>query len=71
MAVQIHQILANNLKRLRALRGYTQEQCSDVCDVSLRYYQHLEACDRWPSPEIIKKLAKGLRCKQVDLFKEP
>lgn len=66
--VQIQRILISNLKRLRKLRKFTQERAATECQLSLRYYQNLEAGDRWPSPEIVRKIAAGFSVKQSDLF---
>ncbi|WP_374030209.1 helix-turn-helix transcriptional regulator [Bdellovibrio bacteriovorus] len=46
----------------------TLEQAASECKISLRYYQNLEAGDRWPSPEIVRKLASGFDVKQYELF---
>lgn len=68
MAVTIQRILAKNLKKARKARGLTQEAAADAIDTSLRYYQSLEAMEKWPTPKMVRKIAKGLKIKETDLF---
>lgn len=68
MAVTIQKVLSRNLKRIRKERGLTQERSADLIQTSLRHFQSIEAMQKWPTPEMIRKIAKGLKVKQTDLF---
>lgn len=52
----------------------TQQEVADRVGITLSYYQKIEygyiSGTRWPSPDMIKRLAKAMKCKQTDFFKE-
>jgi XRE family transcriptional regulator, fatty acid utilization regulator len=51
---------ANNLKRLRAERGLTQEAVAQLVNVSIRNIQNWERGAREPRLAALKSLAEGL-----------
>jgi transcriptional regulator with XRE-family HTH domain len=72
--MDIHQVFCTNLSKIRSNRRLTQQEMADKLNVSLNYYQQLEygyqTGRQWPRPEKIKRLAKTLKCKPTDFFKE-
>lgn len=71
----IHAVFCKNLKRIRETRGFSQQDMADKLKLKhLQSYQETEYGYKkglaWPTPERIKKLAKILKCKPTDFFKE-
>jgi len=62
-------MFGNNLKRIRAQRGMTQGQVSELAKIHKRYYQDLEACLKTPSVAIAARLQRALQCDWPDLTK--
>jgi transcriptional regulator with XRE-family HTH domain len=59
---------ADNLRRLREERGWTQEQLADAAGLHLNHVSKLENCHREPKVRTISKLAKGLGVNAGPLF---
>ena len=53
--------LAQNMRRLRAERDWSQEQLAFEANLHRTYICDLERCARNPSIEIIEKLAKAFK----------
>jgi transcriptional regulator with XRE-family HTH domain len=72
--MNIHQVFCKNLALIRSDRGLTQQAMADRLKINLQSYQLLEYGWKngtdWPRPERIQKLAKALKCKPTDFFKE-
>lgn len=60
--------LAKNLKKLRAVRGMSQEYLADESRVSLRTIQRIENNESVPTGETIKRIAIALDVKLTDLI---
>lgn len=62
-------------RRLRAVRercGLTQEQASNLADLSAKYYQNLESGRRTnPSFEALNRIAHAFRVPIYELFYDP
>ncbi|AWM40283.1 helix-turn-helix protein [Gemmata obscuriglobus] len=52
--------LKENLKRLRAAKGWTQAQTAEVAEVPFRSYQNWEAGTREPRIDALPRLAAAL-----------
>jgi transcriptional regulator with XRE-family HTH domain len=64
----IKEILAVNLRENRKKRGFTQEKLAEMADMSLHYLAMLEVGSKFPSGEMIEKLAKALDIQAFQLF---
>ena len=62
--------LAVNLKRLRKLRGWNQDQLAEAADLSRPYLARVETEATWVSPESVAKLAAALEVPESALFAE-
>jgi transcriptional regulator with XRE-family HTH domain len=56
------------LKRRRILAGLSQSAFADKIGIDQTYISKLESGGRYPTPEMLARLAKGLRCKPADLL---
>jgi len=57
----VHELLANNLRKYRQEQGLTQEQLAAKSGVASEYISRLEAGKRNPTVAIVEKLAKALQ----------
>lgn len=68
----IAKTLADNLRRIRASRGFTQEALADRMGVSVVTIQNYEAQRRWPAPDAVSDLARALSLhSEAELFQDP
>jgi transcriptional regulator with XRE-family HTH domain len=65
---KIRDILAENLKKNRRLRGLTQEQLAEKADVSSHYVAMVETRKTFPKPEMLERFAKTLGIEPYQLF---
>ena len=56
----VQQHLAANLARLRARKGWTQQQAADAAGLDLKHIQKLEYCELNPTLRTLVRLANGL-----------
>ena len=66
----LQQILAENLKRIRAERGYSQEKLAEVVDLHRTYISGIERGTRNVSLRNIEKIAFALGLSVVELLSE-
>jgi transcriptional regulator with XRE-family HTH domain len=66
--VDIKEILAANLKENRRKKGLTQEKLSEQADMSLQYLAMLELARKFPSGEMLERLADALDIEPHQLF---
>ena len=57
-----------NMKRIRALSGLSQLKLAELCDVSGNYIGIIESGRRFPSVEMIEKLAQVLKVQPYLFF---
>ena len=57
---ELHRALSANLKVLRHRWGFSQAQLAERGEVSVSYIGELEVGVKWPSAEILERLAKAL-----------
>lgn len=60
--------LYNNLKPIRDKLGLTQNQVSDIAEITLRSYQNYEYSKRIPKVNIALDIAKALNTTVEELF---
>jgi len=66
--IKIRDVLADNLKKNRQKKGFTQEQLAEKAEVSSHYIAMVETCKTFPKPEMLEKLAKTLSIEPHQLF---
>jgi transcriptional regulator with XRE-family HTH domain len=64
----IRDVLASNLKRFRQGRGWSQAFLAEKAEISTNYIGMLENTVKFPSSEMIQKLAFALGIDPTDLF---
>ena len=65
---KIRDVLAENLKKNRRLRGLTQEQLAEKANVSAHYVAMVETRKTFPKPEMLERFAKTLGIEPHQLF---
>lgn len=66
----VQQLLAKNVKTLRARLGITQMQLAELCNVSTSFIGEIEICRKFPSAHSLQKIATSLGVRPADLFFE-
>ena len=66
--MNVHDRLAQNLRRWRQVRNWSQEELAHQTDIHRTYVSDLERARRNPSIEVIERLAKGLGVKLGELL---
>lgn len=69
--MDLRQVFAANLRRLRHARGLSQEDLAYEADVNRTYMSKLEKGGSYPGLEIIGKLAAVLKVEPAELLKLP
>lgn len=69
--MDIREALGANLKRLRSLKGWSQEQYAFEAGIHRTYVSDIERGARNPTIEILVKLAKPLGVEPADLIRHP
>jgi len=64
----IRDILAKNMKSYRNALGYTQAKLAEKIDTSTHYIGMIETKNKFPSPEMIERIAASLGIDTLDLF---
>jgi transcriptional regulator with XRE-family HTH domain len=65
---EIRAVLADNIKRLRQLRGITQAELAERASITSNYIGMIEQKRKFPTPEILDKLAAALHIEPPELF---
>lgn len=60
--------LGEKIKRLRKKRGFTQEQLSEIIDISARNLVNIESGVNFPKAETLEKILKSLNVTTEELF---
>jgi len=63
------EILARNMRMLRAAQGMSQEELSHDSGINRTYVSSVERCERNVSIDNIEKIAKGLKVEVWKLLK--
>ena len=61
-------IFGEGIRRLRAERGWTQEDLADAASLTATYVGQVERGDKVPSLTVVLKLARGLRVSPSELL---
>jgi len=65
----IQELFINNLKAYRKLRRISQTQLASLCDSSTGYIGEIESGKRFPSVNMIERIAEALEIESWNLFK--
>ena len=66
----LRDILAKNMRRLRAARGLSQEALAHECGINRTYLSGVERSERNVSVDNIARIAKGLRVEPWKLLRD-
>lgn len=64
----IRVILANNIKELRRKCGFSQDRLAEIAGISSQYLATIETCRKFPTPEVLDRLAAALEIETHELF---
>jgi transcriptional regulator with XRE-family HTH domain len=65
----LKQIFIHNLKEFRKKEGFSQMKLAEFCNTSPSYIGEIEIGRKFPSTEMIEKIAEVLRIEPYHLFK--
>ena len=57
-----------NLKDFRKIRGFSQSKLAELCESSQAYIAEIEVGKKFPSPDMIEKIASSLDVESYCLF---
>lgn len=66
----LKQIFINNLKEFRKKEGLSQMKLADYCNTSAGYIGEIETGRKFPSTEMIEKIAEILKVEPYHFFKD-
>jgi transcriptional regulator with XRE-family HTH domain len=61
-------LLAFNMKRYRKILGISQLKLADKMNISTSFIAAIESCKKFPSPEMLQRIAKALQVDTLELF---
>jgi transcriptional regulator with XRE-family HTH domain len=64
----IREVLASNLKEYRRKNGFSQDQLAEIAEISSQYLATVETCRKFPTPEVLERLADALNVETQLLF---
>ena len=64
----LKQIFVKNLKEFRKKEGFSQMKLAEHCDTETSYVGHIESGRKFPSMEMIEKMAKVLKIEPYHFF---
>lgn len=69
--MDLKEVMATNLRRLRRQRQLTQEELADLAGLSNRYIGAIERADVSASVTVLGQIAAALRVEAAELLKRP
>lgn len=60
MGTDLRLALRENMRRLRKLKGFSQITLAELVKVSASHIAEIETMNRFPSPEVLNKIAQSL-----------
>jgi transcriptional regulator with XRE-family HTH domain len=64
----LRDVLANNMKAYRNALGLSQAKLAEKVDTSSHYIGMIETKNKYPSPEMLERIAAALGIDTIDLF---
>lgn len=65
---KVQECLAQNIKQFRKIRHITQEQLAEKVETSTNYIGTIEIGKKFPSPQMIERIAQALEIDSLQLF---
>lgn len=65
---KVQECLANNMKLYRKIAHLTQEQLAERVETSTNYIGTIETGKKFPSPQMIERIAQALNIESLQLF---
>ncbi len=69
--MDLKEVMAINLRRLRHAKEMTQEELADSAGLSARYIGAIERADKSASVTVLGKIAEALKVDPADLIRRP
>jgi transcriptional regulator with XRE-family HTH domain len=66
--IDMKEIFAENLRKIRRKKGLTQEKLAEKANMSLQYLALLEIARKFPSGEMLERLANALDIETYELL---
>jgi transcriptional regulator with XRE-family HTH domain len=66
--VNIRELLAVNIKEHRRKNGFSQDKLAELAGLSSQYLATIETCKKFPTPEMLDRLANALGIETFQLF---
>jgi transcriptional regulator with XRE-family HTH domain len=66
--VSLREILAKNLRENRRKCGFSQEKLAEKAEISTQYLAMMEIARKFPSSEVLERLAEAMDIKVYELF---
>jgi transcriptional regulator with XRE-family HTH domain len=66
--IGIREVLANNLREYRRMCGLSQDKLAEMSEISSQYLATIETCRKFPTPEVLDRLAEALNIESHELF---
>jgi transcriptional regulator with XRE-family HTH domain len=60
--------LANNIKEYRRKYGFSQDKLAELAGISSQYLATIETCRKFPTPEVLDRIAEALDIETHELF---
>jgi transcriptional regulator with XRE-family HTH domain len=64
----IREVLAKNIKEYRRKYGFLHDKLAELAGISSQYLATVETCRKFPTPEVLDRLAKALCIETHELF---
>jgi transcriptional regulator with XRE-family HTH domain len=64
----IREVLAINIKEYRRKCGFSQDKLAELASISSQYLATVETCRKFPTPEVLDRLAEALGIESHELF---
>ena len=64
----IREVLAHNIKDYRRKEGFSQDKLAELAGISSQYLATVETCRKFPTPEVLDRLAEALGIETHELF---
>jgi len=64
----IREVLANNIKEYRRKCGFSQDRLAELAGISSQYLATVETCRKFPTPEVLDRIAEALNIETHELF---
>jgi transcriptional regulator with XRE-family HTH domain len=66
--IGIREILANNMKENRKKCGFSQAKLAEKADITTQYIAMIEVSRKFPTPEMLDRIAAALEIETHELF---